>query len=172
MIIGDNMNDRGFTLVELLAVITILALLALTTLEVMDVVNRGNREKTYETQVTSILTSAVSYVSTSKIKLPTVSPNTSGCTTITYNHISDTNTKSEIINADESMLCKVNIYLTLFTNEGVLDSEIKNPKTGKNLDMQASYITITYGKEDDIEDDEVYKVDGHYVYRLHYVEES
>ncbi len=154
------MKDKGFTLVEMLAVITIIGLLALTTLEAMDIVNRKNKESAFEVQVDSILNSAISYVPTSQILLPTISKS-SGCKSLIYNNVTDHTSETS------DNLCEVKVSLQALYKEGVLSKEINNPKTGKPLVLSASYIVITYGKDSKAEED-LYEYDGLYLYRLEY----
>jgi len=60
---GDYMKSRGFTLVELLAVITILALLGLLIVPVISNVLSDNKTKLYNVQINNIEEGAKSYVS-------------------------------------------------------------------------------------------------------------
>lgn len=154
------MNNEGFTLVELLAVITLLALLALATFEALDVVNKGNKEKAQEIQVDQILTAAISYVPTSSIKLPNVIPGTSGCSTITYQASSDSPSATNI--------CEVRISLNYLYTEGVLEETISDLLEGQNLNMQDSYISIVYvttATKSNYEE-ATGKYDGRYFYQL------
>ena len=54
MIIGENMK-KGFTLVEVLAVITIIGVLALIVVPGVDSILKSNRDKLYESQINSIV---------------------------------------------------------------------------------------------------------------------
>ena len=151
------MKDDGFTLVELLGVITILAILAVATFEAIDVVNRKNKEQTADIQRDSILSSAISYVPTSKITLPSVIKGTSGCTTSNYPSAPTT-----------SNVCEVKIPLQYLHDEGVLEDEIKNPQSGKVLDMANSYISIVYvtSANKSQYEEALGKYDGPYFYQL------
>lgn len=54
--------NKGFTLVELLAIISVLAIIALTTYPVVSYVIKKGRNRSYETQVKLIENAATSYV--------------------------------------------------------------------------------------------------------------
>lgn len=130
-------NNRGFTLVELLAVITILAIVAIATLEAIDSVNRGNKEKAETVHIQNILSSAIAYVPTSEIILPDITPNIASCKTIKYkttgNDISDT-----------TSICIVEVYLSKLVSEGILEDNLTNPLKNKDLNMDRSYVKIVY----------------------------
>ena len=57
----DFMKDRGFTLVELIAVIVVLAILIVLVAPSLLDSSRGAREKTYQTKIVNIETAAVLY---------------------------------------------------------------------------------------------------------------
>ena len=64
-------GQEGFTIVELLGVITILGILALVSFSALDSINKNDKKKAYDIQINGILESAISYVPTSDITLPT-----------------------------------------------------------------------------------------------------
>lgn len=66
------MRNRGFTLVEILAVITLIGVLALITIPTIDVVIKSTREKGYENQKEVILSAAKDYGASNMMDLPTV----------------------------------------------------------------------------------------------------
>ena len=66
------MKDRGFTLLEILAVITLIGVLALITIPTIDVVIKSTREKGYENQKEVILSAAKDYGASKMMELPTV----------------------------------------------------------------------------------------------------
>lgn len=66
------MKNRGFTLVEILAVITLIGVLALITIPTIDVVIKSTREKGYENQKEVILSAAKDYGASNMMDLPTV----------------------------------------------------------------------------------------------------
>ena len=64
------MNKKGFTLVELLAVVVLLGIIALLTVPVVDKILRDNRQKTNEVNIDTILNAAYDYVQQNPSKLP------------------------------------------------------------------------------------------------------
>ena len=66
------MKNRGFTLVEILAVITLIGVLALITIPTIDAVIKSTREKGYENQKEVILSAAKDYGASKMMELPTV----------------------------------------------------------------------------------------------------
>ena len=157
-------ENKGFTLVELLAVIVIIGLLGIIALESIESVNKGNKEKAEEIQRQNILTSAIAYVPTSTIKLPNVNPGTSGCKTYTYTPTSTSGSGTSI--------CEVQVTLKYLVKEGLLEDNLEDPAAGKKLNMDSSYVSIYYlssastFSEDRIEQGQF---DGPYFYELHYV---
>lgn len=150
-------DNRGFTLVELLAVIAILAIIAVASFEAIDSVNKGNKEKAEKVHIQNILNSALSYVPTSDIVLPN-SEAISGCNTYKYKKTGMTK-----INSSDKV-CVVEVYLSKLVDEGVLDNNLKNPLTGKELNMDESYVKILYMTKGS--EDTVGKYDGQYFYQL------
>ena len=156
-------NNKGFTLVELLAVITIIALLGIVALESIESVNRGNKEKAEKVQRESILESAIAYVPTSKVKLPNVIPGTAGCVTYRYTPSGTTGSGSSI--------CEVRLSLSFLVQEGLLENKIEDPVAGKDLNMNNSYVSIKYlTRASDIPSSERDRgqFDGNYFYEVHY----
>lgn len=156
-------ETKGFTLVELLAVITILGLLGIIALEAIESVNKGNKEKAEEIQRQNILTSAISYVPTSDIELPNVTLGTSGCKTHTYTASSNSTSGSSI--------CEVKITLNYLVKEGVLEENIKNPLTGEYINMDSAYVRIHYVTSlSSVTEDrrKLGQFDGNYFYELFY----
>ena len=58
------MNKKGFTLVELLAVIVILGLLGALTIPLVEKIIKDNREKVHQVNVDTILNAAYDYAQT------------------------------------------------------------------------------------------------------------
>lgn len=156
-------NTKGFTLVELLAVITILGLLGIIALEAIESINRGNKEKAETIQRQNILTSAIAYVPTSSIKLPNTNPGISGCNTHFHTATGSTTTGNDI--------CEVRITLNYLVKEGILDEKIENPKTGEYINMDAAFVRIYYISSLSSltkEQRELGQFDGNYFYELVY----
>ena len=195
------MKNRGFTLVELLAVITLMALLALAAFELLDSVNKGNKEKAENVQISNILTSAISYISTSEIKLPDVADayadkrGISNCAgksngelaQASYNDLEDE--KKVVQNMQKegyTKICSTRVSLKYLSEVGIVESRIKNPITGKYYSMAESEILIYYitnarkaeeelqlnlTYRDDTKMDKPWKYDGNYLYFFDFKEE-
>ena len=92
---------KGFTLVELLAVITLLGIIALITVPVVENTNKKIKQKAYEKQKESLIISLKDYrTSNPELFLTTDS---------------------------------ITVTLADLVREGYIDSDVKNPKTGKGL---------------------------------------
>ena len=157
-------DNKGFTLVELLAVIAIIAILGLISLEAIESINKGNKEKAEKVNRNGILTSAVSYVPTSEIELPNSTTGSVGCSTYEYKTTGKTGSGSTV--------CQVNVYLSYLIKNGVLSDELSNPNNNKKLDLDNSYVSILYLTSSgsiSVDRKEKGKFDGNYFYELHEV---
>lgn len=108
------MTRRGFTLVELLAVIVVLGLISLLTIPVVDRIIKDNREKADDVNVDTILNAAYDYVQQNPSKIP--ESNNDATTEFTL---------EDVINA------------------GLLKEDITNPKTNAFY-AKDSKITVTF----------------------------
>lgn len=135
------MNKNGFTLVELLAVITLMGLVAIASFEILDSVNKENKVKTENSQIKSILSSAISYVPTSDVKLPNKIGDIENrtCSPIATYKL---NEESEKIIVAPSQICVTEISLRYLVEEGILEDNIKNPITGNYYDLDESVVRI------------------------------
>jgi len=70
------MKQKGFTLVEILAVITIIGILALITIPTVDSIIRGSKNDAYEVQKNSILASLKNWAASKTLTLPDVNGET------------------------------------------------------------------------------------------------
>jgi prepilin-type N-terminal cleavage/methylation domain len=154
-------DNKGFTLVELLAVITLLALVAVAAFETIDSVNRGNKEKAEKVHTQNILNSAISFVPTSDVILPDVVKGTTSCKTNKYKKTANTI-------AATTNVCSVEVYLSRLVTEGVLEDNLKNPLKDKLLNMDTSYIEIIFLTPSTkyTVDGKVGKYDGSYFYQV------
>ena len=109
------MNKKGFTLVELLAVIVLLGLIGILTVPVVEKIIRDNREKVNQVNIDTILNAAYDYAQMNPRYLP---DNVNG-------------SKGTIILLDD-----------LYKN-GLLKEDMVNPTTEKGYGA-ASEIEITY----------------------------
>jgi prepilin-type N-terminal cleavage/methylation domain len=104
MIIGDNMKNKGFTLVELLAVIVLLGLIALVAVPAITGIIKKGKDSLSASQIESIEMSAKNWASDKEniVKLPTDGK------------------------------C-VYIFLSTLQSSGYADLDVKDPKTGKSM---------------------------------------
>lgn len=111
IVLGENMKEQGFTLVELLAVIVILSLIALISVPAITGIIKSSKETLSDAQKSNIELAAKNWASDIEniSKLPT----------------------------DGNSIC---VTLTTLQNEGYADLEIKDPKTGNDLNV---VVTIT-----------------------------
>lgn len=128
---GENMKNRGFTLVELLGVITLLGLLALAAFELLDSVNKGNKEKAEAIQIDSILASAIAYVPTSDVKLPEKSGNAIDTLTGGYDLYTVENGIPVKKLSSGVPVEKVCFSLEYLYSEGIIEDNIISPMTGE-----------------------------------------
>lgn len=131
-----KLNYKGFTLVELLAVIAIMGMLAVIMVPTISGVIEENKKNNSENLKNSIKSSARAYISDNRyeIKLDNKSCN-------------NNNTKREIFSINNKTILESKITVELLVNEGYLKSnsgEIIDPKTNKSIDKNNSYIKVTY----------------------------
>lgn len=142
------MNNKAFTLVELLGVIIILSLLAVATFTVIDGVIKRNTDSVENVQVAEILDGAISYATTTKgVRLPNVIVGTSGCINGITKNGSKMTYDGNITPTSDTKICQLTIYLNTLYEEGILDEGIKNPSTNAPYGANA-HIVVTYEKYD------------------------
>lgn len=114
------MNKKGFTLVELLAVIVILAALALVASTSVTKIMKDSKEDLYNTQILALKSTVESWGANNLDKLPEVDT----CAYLTLKDLKD---------------------------DGIINSSIKNPKTGEefsdDLKFKISTTTSSRGKK-------------------------
>ena len=131
-----KLNYKGFTLVELLAVIAIMGMLAVIMVPTISGVIEENKKNNSVNLKNSIKSSARAYISDNRyeIKLDNKSCN-------------NNNTKREIFSINNKTILESKITVELLVNEGYLKSnsgEIINPETNKTINKGESYIVVTY----------------------------
>lgn len=107
------MKKQGFTLVELLAVIVILGLIALVSVPAITGIIKSGKEDLADSQKDTIEMAA-------------------------KNWASDTTNVMKLPSSDGGVIC---VTIPTLQNQGYLDLDLKNPKTGKAY--TAGYVTIT-----------------------------
>lgn len=136
-----KLNYKGFTLVELLAVIAIMGMLAVIMVPTISGVIEENKTNNSENLKNSIKSSARAYISDNRyeIKLDDSSCDNNNTNTRDITSIGTGENLKEITNS--------NISVLILVSEGYLKSssgEIIDPKTNKSIDKSNSYIKVTY----------------------------
>lgn len=164
------MKNKGFTLVELLAVITLMALLSLAAFELLDSVNRGNKKKSEEVQVKNILSSAIAYVPTSDVRLPERTINDPNYLTGGYDVYTVENGQPNKILSSKKPIEKVCLSLDYLHSEGIIEDNIESPMTGKPYENALVCILLVNSSTKDSleskleEEDLMWTYDGVYLY--------
>ncbi len=131
-----KLNYKGFTLVELLAVIAIMGMLAVIMVPTISGVIEENKKNNSANLKNSIKSSARAYISDNRyeIKLDNKSCN-------------NNNTKREIFSINNKTILESKITVELLVNEGYLKSnsgEIINPETNNPINKGESNIEVKY----------------------------
>ena len=135
-----KLNYKGFTLVELLAVIAIMGMLAVIMVPTISGVIEENKENSKKNLENSIKSSARAYISDNRYEI-----------SLDNNSCDNNNTKRNITSIGTGTNLKEitnsEISILILVNEGYLKSnsgEIINPKTNKPINKKESYIVVTY----------------------------
>ncbi len=76
------MNNKGFTLIELIMVILVLGIIALITVPTVNSIIRNSKEKSYNNQIKLIEDTARTYMSNHSLELPSQSVGSSTCVNV------------------------------------------------------------------------------------------
>lgn len=129
-----KLNYKGFTLVELLAVIAIMGMLAVIMVPTISGVIEENKTNNSENLKNSIKSSARAYISDNRYEIK----------------LDDSSCANDIRNITfigNDYIDESKITVELLVNKGYLKSnsgEIIDPKTNKSIDKNNSYIKVTY----------------------------
>lgn len=136
-----KLNNKGFTLVEVLAVIVILGILAAIMIPATTRFIEGNKEDNYVNLQKSIKSAAKIFITDNKYDI-TLDPNVV---------CSDSNTERIISGVSDTSVSDSKITLHMLVTNGVLTAKrvndkdiIINPKNDKDIDLNASYIVVKY----------------------------
>ena len=130
-----KLNNKGFTLVEILAVVVILGIIATILIPAVGLIITKNKEDNYKNLKNSILSAAKVYMSDNRynIKLAEGNCNSSN----TYRNID--NISNEEINDN-----KLTVQL-LINNDLLSTNQIKNPmNSNQTLDLSGSFVIVKY----------------------------
>jgi len=167
------MKNKGFSLIELLAVIVILAIIGAITVAVIDVVNRNNRQAAEDIFIQNILESAISHISASYISLP---DKESAALPATLPNAIGSASDMLVVVAGSTAIKKENfselrVNLLYLVDEGVLEAELNNPNTPKKriVNMETSYVSVVLinPSNKSITNGIPGRFDGRYFYRVH-----
>ena len=128
-----KLNNKGFSLIEVLAVIVILGILAAIMIPTTTKMIKQNKEDNYKSLKKSIITATKVYISDNRynIELETGECNDDGTGTRTIKSINTVEINSKL-------------PISKLIESKNISSKIKNPITGKYLDADNSYIYVQY----------------------------
>ena len=134
--IGVKLSNKGFSLVEMLAVVVILGIVATIMVPTVTGVLNSNKEKGYESLKQSIISSAKVYMSNNRYDIALAD---GSCPKNIENQTAN------IVKIGNNSITDSKIPLSLIAKEGDLDDEIVDPRDRETtLDLENSYIIITF----------------------------
>ncbi len=129
-----NLNNKGFTLIEVLAVIVILSILMAIMVPSVGNIMKKNKEDNYQNLKDSIISAAKIYISDNRYQ-------------ITVGNCDDSN-KADIDSINNKTLNSSQLPISFLVDAGNLkttsDGKIVNPKDKKNLNLNSSYVVVKY----------------------------
>lgn len=134
------MNRKGFTLVELLAVITLLAIIALVAVPAVDNALKEGREKLDATQEKQIIKGAKEFFANNIYCLPG-NKNYSKCDNLQGTASSNCKRPATTCGSDDSGSCKLSIGC--IKENGYLPANITNISNEESYDDTSVYVLIT-----------------------------
>ena len=130
-----NLNNKGFTLIEVLAVIVILSILMAIMVPSVGNIMKKNKEDNYQNLKDSIISAAKIYISDNRYQITVGS-----CTT--------QNAKVAVLSINNVTLTDSKITIQTLADAGNLkttsDGKIINPKDKKSLNLDNSYVVVKY----------------------------
>ena len=129
-----NLNNKGFTLIEVLEVIVILSILMAIMVPSVGNIMKKNKEDNYQNLKDSIISAAKIYISDNRYQ-------------ITVGNCDDSN-KADIESINNVTLTDSKITIQTLANAGNLkttsDGKILNPKDKTSLNLGNSYVVVKY----------------------------
>lgn len=130
-----NLNNKGFTLIEVLAVIVILSILMAIMVPSVGNIMKKNKEDNYQNLKDSIISAAKIYISDNRYQITVGS-----CTT--------QNAKVAVLSINNVTLTDSKITIQTLADAGNLkttsDGKIINPKDKTSLNLGNSYVVVKY----------------------------
>ena len=129
-----KLNNKGFTLIEVLAVIVILSILMAIMVPSVGNIMKKNKEDNYQNLKDSIISAAKIYISDNRYQ-------------ITVGNCDDSN-KADIESINDMTLTDSKITIQTLADAGNLkttsDGKILNPKDKTSLNLDNSYVVVKY----------------------------
>ena len=129
-----KLNNKGFTLIEVLAVIVILSILMAIMVPSVGNIMKKNREDNYQNLKDSIISAAKIYISDNRYQ-------------ITVGNCDDSN-KADIESINNKTLNSSQLPISFLLDAGNLkttsDGKILNPKDKTSLNLTNSYVLVKY----------------------------
>ena len=130
-----SLNNKGFTLIEVLAVIVILSILMAIMVPSVGNIMKKNKEDNYQNLKDSIISAAKIYISDNRYQITVGS-----CTT--------QNAKVAVLSINNVTLTDSKITIQTLADAGNLkttsDGKIINPKDKTSLNLGNSYVVVKY----------------------------
>lgn len=129
-----NLNNKGFTLIEVLAVVVILSIIMAIMVPSVNSIMKKNKEDNFNNLQNSIISAAKVYISDNRYDIVV-----GEC---------DSDNKANITSIGEVSLTGSNISVAMLVNAGNIKTnssgEIINPKDGTKLNRSNSYVLVKY----------------------------
>lgn len=126
-----KLNNKGFTLIEILAVVVILGVLSTIMIPSVTSIIKKNRVENQENFKNSLISAAKAYITDNKYKIEF---STSNCSS-GYKCINK---------IDNTAIADNKITLKILVDNGYLNENLKEPSTKKEIDLTSSYVTVKY----------------------------
>lgn len=130
-----KLNNKGFTLIEVLAVIVILSILMAIMVPSVGNIMKKNKEDNYQNLKDSIISAAKIYISDNRYQ-------------ITVGSCTPQNAKVDVLSINDQALSSSKLPINFLVDAGNLkttsDGKIVNPKDKKSLNLNSSYVVVKY----------------------------
>lgn len=126
-----KLNNKGFTLVEMLAVVIILGVLTAITVPTVTTLIAKNQQDNLENLEKTIISAAKMYISDNRYEIKLNPDTTCGET-------------RNILKINETSLTDSKLTIKTLIANGYIEGSIRHPKTKESMDINTSYIKVTY----------------------------
>lgn len=128
----NKLNNKGFSLVEVLAVVVILGILAVIMVPVVNNVINQNKEDNYNSLKDSILSAARTYISDNRYNIE-----------LDGTVCSDVNKTRGLSKVGSVTISNDRLIIYTF-RDYLSNSRVKNPKSDGTLKLDSSYVIVKY----------------------------